>query len=652
MPDALGFTLGGLAGLGALLDQLDRRRRADALQEMKLREGQGSFTPVPPEQAPEQSFLQRLLGGGTGPDMYDLGGGHMYQFTPYPELGTEGARQLFDIPGERHLSTMTSQFSAAPADYHPFASTPAGAPAVPPSETIPAQPVPQVLARLRMTPKLQADLALDKLKSDALDRRQEAVLAAREERARLAAQKDPGGVARLKWIASGLDSEDEDIQSVAQAELERLRSPGRRADTAAAKLDQDYDLAITKLDARRDEVDKRLKAALAAGDQRATLQAQRDQAALDRLRERLAAGGTSGKGASATEDMSTDEAIATLQDYRKRPYFPGQAADKLDVLEKVIAKTKADGKTTVPPVIAARLRRLGTQLDNAQRRERVPAGPTPTPAPSPAPAAGRQSSTTPSGTFSTSDQPSARMVGEYQAFYGKLSPEEAEADLRATIQADPLARALVTQAKQQAYVSLFPDRPMQLQIPASPQPVQPGTAAPAPVAAAPAPTAPAAQEPTAPVTPSPAPRQTPQDQVMQRYIKLYASMSDTDLAQEASRIAKDDPTGLDVRTAYRAQALDRVRAARQQAAALKAAQPPEVPAPPVQTTPQQALAYFRGRYQHLSTDELRAEQKRLMAADPLGKHIPTTLRLSVIQTLLAQRQASTPARTPAADEEP
>jgi len=641
MPDALGFTLGGLAGLGALLDQLDRRRRADALQEMKLREGQGSFTPVPPEQAPEQSFLQRLLGGGTGPDMYDLGGGHMYQFTPYPELGTEGARQLFDIPGERHLSTMTSQFSAAPADYHPFASTPAGAPAVPPSETIPAQPVPQVLARLRMTPKLQADLALDKLKSDALDRRQEAVLAAREERARLAAQKDPGGVARLKWIASGLDSEDEDIQSVAQAELERLRSPGRRADTAAAKLDQDYDLAITKLDARRDEVDKRLKAALAAGDQRATLQAQRDQAALDRLRERLAAGGTSGKGASATEDMSTDEAIATLQDYRKRPYFPGQAADKLDVLEKVIAKAKADGKTTVPAVIAARLRRLGTQLDNAQRRERVPAG-TPPPQSAP-PAPGPQSSTgstTPSGPFSATDQgPSPRMLVAYRTFYEKLSPDEAEQDLQATLQADPLARALVTKAKAQVFRTLYPDRQLPRQVPAA----QPAAAAPT------TPVAP--QDPGRAQTPQAAPP-TPQARVIERYMQFYASMNDADLAQEAARLAKGDPTSMDVLTSYRAQAVQRVRQARQEAATLKAAHPPEVPAPPAQATPQQALTYFRGRYQHLSTDELRAEAKRLMASDPLGRSVPNSLRLSVIQTLLAQRQAGTPARTPAADDEP
>jgi len=129
-------------------------------------------------------------------------------------------------------------------------------------------------------------------------------------------------------------------------------------------------------------------------------------------------------------------------------------------------------------------------------------------------------------------------------------------------------------------------------------------------------------------------------------------MNDADLAQEAARLAKGDPTSMDVLTSYRAQAVQRVRQARQEAATLKAAHPPEVPAPPAQATPQQALTYFRGRYQHLSTDELRAEAKRLMASDPLGRSVPNSLRLSVIQTLLAQRQAGTPARTPAADDEP
>jgi hypothetical protein len=614
--------------------------------------------PVSAGEQPPQSFLQRLFGGGTPPGYYDLGGGTMYKLQPFVELGEEGARQLFDIPGERHLSTMTSQFSAAPADYQPFASTPAGAPVVPPSETIPAQQVPQVLARLRMTPKLQADLALDKLKNDALDRRQEALLAAREERTRLAAQKDPGGVARLKWIASGLDSDDEDVQAVAQAELERLRSPGRRADTAAAKLDQDYDLAHARLDARAAEVDKRLKAAQAAGDQRATLQAQRDAAALDRLRERLAAGGTSGKGASAAEDMSVEEAQATLQEYRKRPYLPGQSADKLTALENVITKFKADGKTTVGPMIAGRLRRLGTQLDNAQRRERVAPGPQPTP-PSPAPGAGgpagtgrQQPATTsslPTGTFSTSDQPSARMVAAYRTFYEKLSPEEAEADLKSTLTTDPQLRSLTAQAKAQAYTTLSPDRPMQLQVPA------PG-AAPAPVAAAPAPTATAAPEPTSPVVPQDPGRaqvsqgaQPPQAQaVMQRLVTYYEGLSDSELAQHERQIQRSDPTGgMDVLTPYRAQAVQRVRQARQQAAALKAAQPPEVPAPPAQATQQQAITYFKGQYQHLSTNELRAEQKRLMGSDPLGRSVPTSLRLSVIQALLSQRQATTTPRTAA-----
>jgi len=354
-PEGLGIALGALGGLGQALYEIARQRRADALEEMRLRKDEGTFVPVSQDQQPPQSFLQRLFGGGTPEGYYDLGSGRMYRLQPYQELGEEDARQLFDIPGERHMSTMTSPLTPAPADYRPFATTPAGAPAVPPSVTLPAEPVPTALRTLRLTPKLQQELALEDLKSRALDKRQEALLAAREERARLAAQKDPAGVARLKWIATGLDSDDEDVQSVAQAELERLRSPGRRADTAAAKLDQDYDLALAKIDARAQEIDKRLAAATAAGDQRAALQAQRDAATLARLRERLAAGGTGGKAASATEDMSTDEAIATLQDYRKRPYFPGQAGDKLSALENVIGKLKADGKTTVGPMIAGRL---------------------------------------------------------------------------------------------------------------------------------------------------------------------------------------------------------------------------------------------------------------------------------------------------------
>jgi len=79
MTDALGFTLGGLAGLGALLDRLDRQRRADAFQEMSLAKDQGTFVPVAEGEQPAQSFLQRLFGGGTPLGYYDLGGGKMYK---------------------------------------------------------------------------------------------------------------------------------------------------------------------------------------------------------------------------------------------------------------------------------------------------------------------------------------------------------------------------------------------------------------------------------------------------------------------------------------------------------------------------------------------------------------------------------------------
>ena len=233
------------------------------------------------------------------------------------------------------------------------------------------------------------------------------------------------------------------------------------------------------------------------------------------------------------------------------------------------------------------------------------------------------------------------MVAAYRTFYEKLSPDEAEQDLQATLQADPLARALVTKAKAQVFSTLYPDRPLPRQVPAA-----------QPAAAAPAPVTPAAPEPAALAAPDQGRAPTPQARVIERYMQFYETMNDADLAQEAGRLAKGDPTGMDVLTSYRAQAVQRVRQARQQAAEPQAAHPPEVPAPPVQTTPQQALAYFRGKYLHLSSDELRAEAKRLMASDPLGRSVPTSLRLSVIQALLTQRQATTSPRTPAADDEP
>ena len=79
MTDALGFTLGGLAGLGLVLERLDRQRRADAFQEMQLARDQGTFQPVSQDEQPPQSFLQRLFGGGTPLGYYDLGGGKMYK---------------------------------------------------------------------------------------------------------------------------------------------------------------------------------------------------------------------------------------------------------------------------------------------------------------------------------------------------------------------------------------------------------------------------------------------------------------------------------------------------------------------------------------------------------------------------------------------
>jgi Transglycosylase SLT domain len=167
MGSGLGYTLGGLAGLGALLEHLDDKRRAQSLQEMKLREGQGTFSPIAPGEGPEQTFAQKLFGGGLPSDVYDLGVGRYYQFTPYAPLGEEGARNLFDIPGPQRVSTITTPLTTA-ADYQPFASSPAGAPPTPPSVTVPGQPVPAWMANLRTDPKNL--LALAQIKAQGAER--------------------------------------------------------------------------------------------------------------------------------------------------------------------------------------------------------------------------------------------------------------------------------------------------------------------------------------------------------------------------------------------------------------------------------------------------------------------------------------------------
>ena len=405
--NALGYTLGGLAGLGALLDQLDRQRRADALQEMTLAKDQGTFVPVAPGEAPPQTFLERLLGGTPTPGYYDLGGGKMYRLQPYPELGEEGARALG--------LTSTDTQTYAPMQALPLSDTPVGPalPNLPTAASITTDTVPTAIARLRMDPKTVASLTLEQIKDNARLKRQTAVEAIRTERRRLALDKDPAGVARLKWVAEGIASDDDDVRSVAEAELERMQAPSDRVDLGRDRLTQAYKIHLEKLDARADEVDQRLEAARLRGDQREQIAAARDRAALERQRERatqkldelgmveggrdyrreLSATARQGTGTGESAEMTTADADARLKELRTSPYFPGQASDKLTILESLVAKFKAEGRSHVGPVISKRIERLTQQLSNATRRE---GGRGPSQAlQSPAPAPGRQSSATP-----------------------------------------------------------------------------------------------------------------------------------------------------------------------------------------------------------------------------------------------------------------
>src|SRR5262249_36600886 len=136
--------------------------------------------------------------------------------------------------------------------------------------------------------------------------------------------------------------------------------------------------------------------------------------------------------------------------------------------------------------------------------------------------------------------------------------------------------------KQRAFSQIWPERPLTMRIPASPQP---GATA-APAAPRQETTAPAAPQPgpqpgtpPAPATAPPpldrrpgqaqapapaAPQQTPQDQDrMARYLKFYQQFTDRGLEQEEAKLRKDDPGGMNVTTQYRMEAIDRVRALRQ-----------------------------------------------------------------------------------------
>jgi len=370
--NAVAYSLGGLAGLGALLDRLDRQRRAEAFQEMSLAKDQGTFVPVAPGEGPPQTFLERLLGGAPTPGYYDLGGGKRYKLQPYPELGEAGARAM-------GLSTPVTESYEPMQALTPLADSPVG-PALtslPTPSSITTDTVPPAIARLRLSPKTTETLTLEQLRDNARLKRAQALEAGRAERARLVAQRDPAGVARLKWVATGLDSDDADVQAVAQAELERVR--GRRA---------------------------------------------------------------------------------------APPGTPPQSS-------------------------------TGSSTDQ---------GPTP------------------------------RMRAAYRKLYQDMDAEAAAQDLKDTLTTDPLARSLVTQSKMLAYTTLWPARPMQLQVPALAQP----------------PTAPEPAAPRQERSTPPAPAQTPQAQaVMQQYLTHYGQFSEQQLQQEARRLLRQDPLGTNVVTRFR-----------------------------------------------------------------------------------------------------
>src|SRR5262245_14999297 len=118
MPQALGYALGGLGGLGWALLEMARERRADALQEMALQKDQGTFVPVPASEPDNRSFLQHLFGGSLPDNTYDLGNGTRYRLEPFRPLGEEGARALG--------LTTPSTTRYTPMQHLPLDDTPAG----------------------------------------------------------------------------------------------------------------------------------------------------------------------------------------------------------------------------------------------------------------------------------------------------------------------------------------------------------------------------------------------------------------------------------------------------------------------------------------------------------------------------------------------
>src|SRR5262249_18077085 len=275
-------------------------------------------------------------------------------------------------------------------------------------------------ADIRLGPKER----LEMLKDAARLKRDQAVAAARTERTKLWLQRTPASVAKFQWLRDALNSDDPDIQEIAQSELERLQAPSDRVDLGRDRLAQQDRQHKERLQAAIDLLDKRLEAAKERNDTRL-------QAGLERQRERfqqrldeidmlqsgqdyraelgsdtkLEIAGVPGTRAGAVADMKTDDALGKLKELRQKLYFPGQSAAVLDTLEKAIGQLQVQERSHIGPTLTRRLQRLGDQLDRAERREGV--RPQPQTPPSPPPA-GRQSSAL------TSSGPVATLVKTYE----------------------------------------------------------------------------------------------------------------------------------------------------------------------------------------------------------------------------------------------
>ena len=666
-----------LGALNAVLAGIEANRQAGQqadLLKAALLKGQGEFVPAP---AQPRSFLETIFGGSASPNTIHIGDSS-YQFQPYPALGEEGARALDLVyPQTRTL---------APRAPLPLDDTPAAplfAQGLPTPATVTEDaPIPGA-AEMRLGPKERLEI----LKERARQRRDQALANAKIERTKLWLTRTPAGVAKYQWLIDALDSDDPTTRELAEAELSRLQAPGRRADTAEVRLDQTYQMHRERLDQRLDELDQRLRAAKDQGDARA-------EAALTRLRERIAARrdeleflesgrdyrkelgveGRRGTGTSDSADMKVDDALAKLKELRAKPYFPGQAAEKLDRVEQLITQAKKQERSHVGPVITKQLKRLELQLNRAERREGV----RPQPQTPLKPPPGRQSSTSSATPAAASRQstpgPSPKMVDAYAEYFRQMTPEEAEVDLKADMADDPAltARGIPsprTLAKQQAYSRVFPDRPLTLRLPAAATP-SPAGATPPPTAPAPAPT------PTTPRAEQAAPAPTATDSALdpatlKKYTAEYTKLTTDALEEEMRQVTTADPQLRSPITRARVTAGSQILAQRGQAAnpatpdpagrpwSRKVRRPdtplrppnlqePVAPAPeppPEEAVARQVVEQYVEQYRTMPTIAIEADLHRTLAADPQRQSAVTKAKLSAFARILALRES--PAQTPA-----